>query len=226
MSNLKAEVQALNDRNAELSRRLDRLDEGNALIARGAASSTPNGDLPSLTVVKLKPRIEPAPRIEVSVPVVEPSKDAVDELIAAAPEPREARIASSRRASSSSTSEVEFDAGLTALKTGNVSGGVSRLQRFASEYPKHPKADDALYFSGIGLMGLGDYEAAAASFEQVLSSYPAGNVVQDSMLKLAECRMRLNKVSDARKVYTQVVTRFPGTAAAAQAEQRLGSLTR
>ena len=67
MSNLKAEVQALNDRNAELSRRLD---EGNALTAAGAGSSTPSGDLPSLTVVKLKPRIEPAPRIEVSVPVV------------------------------------------------------------------------------------------------------------------------------------------------------------
>lgn len=217
-------MQALNDRNAELSRRLDRLDEG--LIAAGVASSTSSRDLPSLTVVKLKPRIEPAPRMEVSVPVVEPSKDAVDELIAAAPEPREARIASSRRGPSSATSELEFDAGLTALKTGNVSGGVNRLQRFASDYPKHPKADDALYLSGIGLMGLGNYEAAAASFEQVLANYPAGNVVQDSMLRLAECRMRLNKVSDARKVYTQLVTRFPGTPAAAQAEQRLGSLSR
>jgi tol-pal system protein YbgF len=226
VSNLKAEVQALNERNAELSRRLDRLDEGNALIAAGGAGSTPNRDLPTLTVVKLKPRIEPAPRIEVTVPVIEPSKEAVEELITAAPEPRETRLTSSRRASSSSTSELEFDAGLTALKTGNVSGGVSRLQRFASEYPKSPKADDALYFSGIGLMGLGDYETAAASFEQVLANYPAGNVVQDSMLKLAECRMRLNKVSDARKVYTQLVTRFPGTPAAAQAEQRLGSLTR
>jgi tol-pal system protein YbgF len=219
-------VQALNDRNAELSRRLDQLEERNMLIAGGAASATPSGDLPSLTVVKLKPRIEPAPRMDVSVPVVEPSKDAVDQMIAVALEPREARIGSSRHASSSAASELEFDAGLTALKTGNVSGGVSRLQRFASEYPKHRKADDALYFSGIGLMGLGDYEAAGASFEQVLANYPAGNVVQDSMLKLAECRMRLNKVSDARRLYTQLVARFPGTPAAAQAEQRLGSLSR
>ncbi len=218
MSSLKAEVQALNDRNAELSRRLERLQEGNPQVA--------GGDLPSLTVVKLKPRNEPAPRMEVSVPVVEPPKDAVDELIAAAPDPREARFASPRRASSSAGAELEFDAGLTALKTGNVSGGVNRLQRFASEYPKHPKADDALYFSGIGLMGLGDYEAAASSFEQVLTNYPASNVVQESMLKLAECRMRLNKVSDARRLYTQLVARFPGTAAAAQAEQRLGSLSR
>jgi tol-pal system protein YbgF len=219
-------VQALNDRNAELSRRLEQLDEGNGLTAAGAPRSTPTGELPSLTVVKLKPRIDPAPRMEVSVPVIEPSKDAIEELITSVPEPREVRSASSRRGSSSSTSELEFESGLAALKTGNVSGGVTRLQRFASDYPRHPKADDALYFSGIGLMGLGDYEAAAASFEQVLASYPAGNVVQDSMLKLAECRMRLNKVSDARRVYTQLVTRFPGTPAAAQAEQRLSSLNR
>lgn len=214
-------MRALDDRNAELSRRLDRLEDRNILMA-GPANS-PNVDLPSLTVVKLKPRSEPAPRMDVSVPVVEPSKDSLDERVDA-PEPRETRMP--RRAPSGAASELEFDAGLAALKTGNVWGGVGRLQRFAADYPKHPKADDALYFSGIGLMGLGDYEAAAASFEQVLANYPAGNVVQDSMLKLAECRMRLNKVSDARKLYTQLVARFPGTPAAAQAEQRLGSLSR
>jgi tol-pal system protein YbgF len=214
-------VRALDDRDAELSRRLDRLEDRNILMAGAAISS--NADLPSLTVVKLKPRSEPAPRMDVSRPVIEPSKDSIDELIDA-PEAHETRMP--RRAPSGAGSELEFDAGLAALKTGNVSGGVSRLQRFASDNPKHPKADDALFFSGIGQMGLGDYQAAAATFEQVLANYPAGNVVQDSMLKLAECRMRLNKVSDARKLYTQLMARYPGTPAAAQAEQRLGSLTR
>jgi tol-pal system protein YbgF len=220
VSNLKTQVRALDDRNAELSRRLDRLEDRNTLMAGPAIS--PNGDLPSLTVVKLKPRSEPAPRMDVTVPVIEPSKDSIDEVDA--PEARDTRMP--RRAPSGAASELEFDAGLSALKTGNVSGGVARLQRFASDNPKHPKADDALYFSGIGQMGLGDYQAAAATFEQVLANYPAGNVVQDSMLRLAECRMRLNKVSDARKLYTQLMARYPGTPAAAQAEQRLGSLTR
>ena len=175
-----------------------------------------SAEQPNLTVVKHKPRLDPAPKMDLSIPVVEPSDDWLAQLDDAPVE---------RRGSSRNAAEPEFEAGVAALKTGNVSGGVGKLQRFASEYPKHPKADDALYLSGLGLMGLGDYRAAASTFEQVISNYPAGNVVQDSMLRLAECRIRLNKLGEARRLYTQLLARYPGSAAAAQAEQRLGSLT-
>jgi TolA-binding protein len=49
--------------------------------------------------------------------------------------------------------------------------------------------------------------------------------VLDGMLRLAECRLKLNQREDARALYTRVITQFPGTAAATQAEQRLASLT-
>jgi len=217
LSNLKAEVRALDDRNAELSRRLDRLEEKNTLMAAAENSPTlASAELPNLTVVKLKPRLEPAPKMDLSVPVVEPS----DSWLAVV---NDAPV--ERRGPSHAAVESEFEAGVAALKTGNVSGGVAKLRRFASEYPRHPKADDALYLSGLGLMGLGDYPAAASTFEQVISNYPAGNVMQDSMLRLAECRIRLNKLGEARRLYTQLLARYPGSAAAVQAEQRLGSLT-
>ena len=216
--NLKEEVRALDDRNAELSRRLDRLEEKNTLMA--AAETSPpipaSAELPNLTVVRLKPRLEAAPKMDLSIPVVEPSEAWLAQLDDAPVE---------RRGSSQAAVEQEFEAGIAALKTGNLSGGVGKLQRLASDYPKHPKADDALYLSGLGLMGLGDYRGAAISFEQVISNYPAGNVVQDSMLRLAECRIRLNKLGEARRLYTQLLARYPGSAAAVQAEQRLGSLT-
>jgi tol-pal system protein YbgF len=196
-----------------------------AAVARfqtaGEPGETPP-EVPTLTVVKLKPRREPAPAIDARIRVVEPDLKTLSHLLSAAdqdsPKPR--------RVVTDPSLNAEFDEGIAALKTGNVSGGVAKLEKFARDNPRHPKADDALYFSGIGLMGMADYANAARTFEQLISAYPAGNVLMDAMLSLAECRVRLHRETDARTLYSQVVSRYPGTAAANQAEQRLASLER
>jgi tol-pal system protein YbgF len=110
------------------------------------------------------------------------------------------------------------------MKTGNVSGGIARLQKFAAENPRHPKADNALYYSGVGLMAESDFDGAANAFEKVLSAYPAGDAVMGSTLRLAECRARLKNTRAARALYTQVVNKYPGSAAASEATQRLALL--
>ncbi|MFP2909178.1 tetratricopeptide repeat protein, partial [Pyxidicoccus sp. 3LFB2] len=120
--------------------------------------------------------------------------------------------------------EAEYEKAVSLLRTGNVEGGVERLARFAEENPRHPRADNALYFSGLGQVGLREFKDAAKTFERLIHTYPAGDAMLDSMLRLAECRMRLNQAADAKALYTRVVTQFPGTAAATQAEQRLAAL--
>ena len=45
------------------------------------------------------------------------------------------------------------------------------------------------------------------------------------MLKLAECRYKLNRPQDARATWEKIVAGFPGTAAATAAQQRLASLS-
>ncbi len=67
---------------------------------------------------------------------------------------------------------------------------------------------------------------AAALLELVLQRYPAGDVVQDAMLKLGEVRLRLRQPAEARAAYAQLVQSFPGTAAAVQAQARLSTLPR
>ena len=47
----------------------------------------------------------------------------------------------------------------------------------------------------------------------------------DSMLKLAECRVRLNAPNEAKKVYEKIVAAWPGTPAASQAKSRLQALS-
>jgi tol-pal system protein YbgF len=224
LSSLRAELHSVREENARLWRRIDQLESarGGPSSSSGSSATGNSRDLPSLTVVKLRPKSDPPPKISVAQPVVEPAPDTVAEILEA-PAPGPSRVQQGSRASDASL-DAEFAESVAALKTGNVSGGIARLQRFAAQNPRHPKADNALYFAGVGLMAQSDYEAATGSFDKLLSSYPASDEVRDAMLRLAECRARLKNARAARALYTQVVNKYPGSAAASEATQRLALL--
>jgi tol-pal system protein YbgF len=237
---LQAELKAVRDENAKLERRIERLEAIDAVKgskserklvdppdrpATGPAAPVEGSkkNVPTLTVVKLKPKREPAPKISTSVAVVEPDPEALERMSRGSVE---AVAAESPPERDPAFAEVQFKQGMDALKTGNLSGAVIKLQSFAAENPKDPRADNALYYSGIGLMGLSDYEAAAGVFQTLIEKYPAGDAVQDGMLKLGECTVRLNRKRDAKDIYKKVLLNFPGTEAANTAEKRLAALAR
>jgi len=243
LSELKAEVRAMRDSQARLEKRLERLElhasvaQSRASSAQARAPSAPPAEAAAkgfttpedLTVVKLKPRNEPAPPLPTKVAVVEPSPDDMEMFISSAPEGGDSGGGSTAEEPQEQVAiavlDSEFDQAVAALRTGNVEGGVERLLQFAEQNPRHPRADNALYFSGLGLVGLKDHASAAKIFVRLIESYPAGDAVLDGMLRLAECRLRLNQKDAARALYTRILTQFPGTAAATQAEQRLASLS-
>lgn len=217
LGELRSELRAVREENARIEKRLERVE----LLAPTAARARPPApksqeaaEVPSLTVVRLKPKADPAPKLQTATPVVEPSVETLDALSAAAAAPEEDPV-------DPLEVETEFEKGVSALKTGNLEGGVDLLLRFVERFPKHSKADNALYFSGVGLMGLSAIEDAAHTFERVLAAYPAGDAASESMLKLAECEVKLNKPAEAKAVYEKLVSTFPGTAAAQQASARL-----
>ncbi|AGC44770.1 putative lipoprotein [Myxococcus stipitatus DSM 14675] len=249
---LRAELRTLRDSQSRLLERLERM-EAHAAVDRARDTSSgskplatvkvtapelgePLSTTPELSVVKLKPRFEPAPKLSTQVAVVEPESEQVEMFISALPDGAPAAsgggatmVAAREEADPADQADpdvldADYNKSVSMLRTGNVEGGVERLRRFSEDNPRHPRADNALYFSGLGLMGLNDFKAAARLFERLIATYPAGDAVLDGMLRLAECRMRLNQAADARALYTRVVTQFPGTAAATQAEQRLAAL--
>nr|WP_217277937.1 tetratricopeptide repeat protein [Corallococcus exiguus] len=258
---LEAEVRTLRAAQSSLIERLERLENRDAVSrARAAApapvaspkataSAKPEAASPEvgeplglapaeLTVVRLKPKKEPAPRINTAVAVMEPDVDQMEMFISPVEGSSGTGSVSLGGSMASTTAtrmeppekdpdilDAEYERAVSMLRTGNVDGGVETLTRFAAENPRHPRADNALYFSGLGQMGLKDAAGAAKTFEKLIKNYPAGDAVQDGMLRLAECRVRLNQAVDARALYTRVVTQFPGTAAATQAEQRLAALS-
>ncbi len=244
LNELQAEVRALREDNTRLEGRLAGLEHQKVIAAAVASSPHPtatpalsraaapeaspssaaerSNELPALTVVKLKPKKEAAPKIHTDVEVLEPSPEVAEVM---------RKIDAESRGQTTDPVDIDattgddmFEKGMQSLKTGNVSGGVQALQDFANAAPNHAKADNALYFSGVGLMALNAYDDAARAFEEVQARYPAGDAVQDSMLKLAECRLKLKKPAEARAMYQKIVSRFPGTAAADTAQGRLTQL--
>lgn len=223
---MRNDVRALRMENAQLSERVEHLEDQRALLApvgpsrataeaEPAAGEQPTLRAPPLTVIKLKPSVAPAPKLDTTVPVVEPNEDQLAALpeTDAAPPP------------APDHSEAEYQSAMEDLRTGNLANGVDRLERFAEARSKSELADNALYFAGVGRIGLEDFEGAARDFAQVIDQHPAGDAVADSMLKLAECRLKLNHAKDARALLARIVSTFPGTAAASQAERRLAALT-
>jgi TolA-binding protein len=227
---LQASVKQLQDENLRLLERVQALETDRA-VTRAAQQPQPLGPLlaaapspatgsevPSLAVVKLKPRVDRAPPIDVRTQVQEPD----EELVAALG--RSATPASD--APDATQLDGEFAQAQQALRTGNLGGGVERMTRFADAHPRDPRADDALYLAALGELGQDEPARAAKLLESILQRYPAGDVVQQAMLKLAECRMRLKQTAEARALLARLVTNFPGTPAASEAQARLARIPR
>jgi tol-pal system protein YbgF len=227
---LLSSVRALRAENARLEQRLEKLESQQVISAARvaqqkpavvAASSKPAPSsvdaMPPLAVVKLKPKREAAPRIDTAVEVAEPPEALTQEFQneAAPPAAEEGP----------SPADTQFERALSMMKTGNSEGGVAGMVQFVADWPRHPKADNALYFTGMAYVADRDFARATEFFERVVSQYPAGDAVIDSMLRLADCRVRLNKPREARATWEKIVTTFPGTAAATQAQARLASST-
>jgi TolA-binding protein len=226
---LQASVKQLQDENLKLLERVQALETDRAVARAGqqqplgpllaaAPILTSGSEVPTLAVVKLKPRADRAPPIDVRTQVHEPDAELVAALGRSASPAGDAPDASQV--------DGEFAQAQEALRTGNLGGGIERMTRFADTYPKDPRADDALYLAALGELGQDEPARAAKLLESVLQRYPAGDVVQLAMLKLAECRMRLKQTAEARALLARLVTNFPGTPAASEAQARLARIPR
>jgi tol-pal system protein YbgF len=232
LNELMASVRALRAENARLDGRVEKLEQqvvvgstrrtttAAAAMTTSSASaatarSTERADaLPQLTVVKLKPQRAAAPKLATRVEVAEPPEGLVDEL----------KGDNKPDETDQAFAEAQYEKGVDAIKTGNIEGGTAQLLQFVSDWPRHPRADNALLYVGVALMAQQDWAGAAQTFERVTVSYPAGDSVLEALLKVAECRVRLKQPAQAKATLERIVSNYPGTPAASQAQATLATL--
>ena len=91
-------------------------------------------------------------------------------------------------------------------------------------HPNSDLADNAQFWIGAARFQRGDISGALAAFRETIAGFPRGNKVPDALLKSGECLERLGDSEEARRVYREVIDRFPTTAASALARERLDAL--
>ncbi len=91
-------------------------------------------------------------------------------------------------ASTSTTEEAagpqsEYDRGLKAHQDGDFKSAERAFANFASKNPKHPLADNALFWLGDGFMAQKLYKQAVAHFQDLIDRYPRSDKKCDAMAK-------------------------------------------
>lgn len=186
------------DQYVDLDSRLTRLEGGTPAEAGSAAGSGAGAAAPATPSAPATPAREPAH---------EPAP-------ATAAEPTDPEAA-----------EAAYKTALDTLVERFEPAASARLfHQFIDDYPDSPLIANAWYWLGESYYVTQNYELGLEAFQSLLSQHPGSRKEADALLKLAYCQIALDRAADGEASLREVMSRFPGTDAAAKAESRLREL--
>ncbi len=97
------------------------------------------------------------------------------------------------------------------------------FRTYLKHFPDTEVSDNAQYWIGEANYATGDFAGAIAEFQKVVQSYPKGDKVPAALLKIGLSYARLKNTEEANKHYRMLVQRYPKSAEAAYARERLSS---
>jgi TolA-binding protein len=107
------------------------------------------------------------------------------------------------------TEKKSYDTAMELFKSGDYKAAATALQDFVRRNAYYAQRD---------------YKNAIAAQEAVVSNYGNSSKAPDAMLNIASNYIELKDKKNAKKVLQQLVSKFPDTAAAATAKDRLAAL--
>lgn len=116
---------------------------------------------------------------------------------------------------------ARYEAALAALNAGRLDEAERELLSFAESARESDLADNAWFWLGESRAARGDLPAAIDAYRTAIDRYPEGNKVPDALLKLGVALDATGQREPAREVWSELVRRFPTTAAADAASLRL-----
>jgi tol-pal system protein YbgF len=121
-------------------------------------------------------------------------------------------------------SEAAYRDAFALLKSGEYDQAIAAFDAFQQQYPTSQYGDNAQFWLAEAHYVKRDFAAALPAYQKMLSSYPASKKLSHAMLKIGYSYSELGQVAEARAVLTDLQQRFPGSAAAQLAEQRVAQL--
>ena len=125
---------------------------------------------------------------------------------------------------SSSASLDLYDAAYADFHQRKYPEALEKFERYLAVYGETDLADNAQFWIGAVHKALGDPETALEAFTKTVAEFPQGNKVPDALLEAGECLLQLKEIDGAREAWRELIRRYPDSAAAALAAERLENL--
>jgi tol-pal system protein YbgF len=113
------------------------------------------------------------------------------------------------------TEQADFDAAVAAAEAGENARAAELFGSFLADYPGGPLSTEAQFRRGEALAATADWRGAAHSFLDAFSGAPQGPLAPRALFRLADSLKQLGNVNEACLTLTEVASRYPGSAEAA-----------
>lgn len=121
-------------------------------------------------------------------------------------------------------SEAAYRDAFGLLRAGDYDRAIAAFDDFQQRYPQSQYGDNAQYWLAEAHYAKRDFAAAVPEYQKMLERYPQSRKLSHAMLKIGYSQDALGRPDDARAVLEELRQRFPGSAAARLAEERIGQL--
>ncbi|QDY69527.1 tetratricopeptide repeat protein [Qingshengfaniella alkalisoli] len=121
----------------------------------------------------------------------------------------------------------DFEAALGLVDKGTPADALAALTSFVDNYPRSPLAAEAQFYRGNALREVGDVANAGRAYLESFSLAENANpgLAADALFQLGRSLSDLGETREACVTLGQVKERYPDTAAAPRASERLGGMS-
>ena len=117
-----------------------------------------------------------------------------------------------------------YDEALKSFQAGQIKNADSEFTSFIRKYPSSPYLPLALYWSGNTKYALKDYKAAITQLQGLISRYPGHQRVPAATLTMANANLESGKKAVAKKLFTDLIAKYPDSDAANEAKPILAGI--
>ena len=121
-------------------------------------------------------------------------------------------------------SEAAYRDAFGLLKAGDYAQAITAFSAFQTQYPNSQYGDNAQFWLAEAHYVKRDFVAALPEYQILLDRYPASKKLSHAMLKIGYCYADMGKADEARTALEALKARFPDSAAAQLATQKLAQL--
>jgi len=211
--------QQTNDKLDELSRRVERLEQG----SRGQLELQSQLDAMRQEIARLRGQLEVQTNELVTLQRQMRDQMAnVDSRIKRF-EPVTTQI-DGRNVTVDQSEQRAFEAALALFRNGDFRGALTGFQLFQTQYPDSPYMPSVLFWIGSSQFALKNYKGAIASHQALITKYPDNPRAPDALLNVGYAQAESGDRRAARSTLESVIARYPQSQAAPLAKDRLAKL--